>query len=57
MEDIDEFGEDYQEPEQVFNTTRDSLYMSEMAESVNLMELVTELFVVPNTYPSEYNIK
>jgi hypothetical protein len=57
MEDIDDFWEDIQEPGQVFNTTRDSLYMSEIAESVNLMELVTELFVVPNTYPSEYNIK
>lgn len=57
MEDLYELDEENASNEDVLNFTRDSLLMSETTDPINLKELVTELFVIPDTVPTEYNIK
>lgn len=57
MEDLYELDEENASNENVLNFTRDSMLMSETTDTINLKELVTELFVIPDTVPTEYNIK
>lgn len=60
MEKLSDFDEEQQidfDEQLPDSGPRDSIAISETVEPIDLNELITELFVIPDTDPIQYNVK